>query len=153
MMAMAYGHVYVAQVAMGANDLQTVRAFTEAEAYDGPSIIIAYSHCIAHGIDMSKGMQNQKKIVECGAWPLYRYDPARAREGQNPLQLDSKPPKIKVRDWAYMETRFKMLTKSNPEAAEVLMVEAEKDITERWRYYERLAALDYSSGNGIPGTA
>jgi pyruvate-ferredoxin/flavodoxin oxidoreductase len=148
MMAMSYGSVYVAQVAMGASDLQTVKAFQEAEAYDGPSIIIAYSHCIAHGIDMSRGLGNQKKIVECGAWPLYRYDPDRTKAGLNPLQLDSKPPKIKVRDWAYMETRFKMLTKSNPEAAEQLMVQAEQDIAERWNYYERLAALDFSSGNG-----
>jgi pyruvate-ferredoxin/flavodoxin oxidoreductase len=125
-----------------------VRAFTEAEAYDGPSLIIAYSHCIAHGIDMSRGLGNQKKIVECGAWPLYRYNPALAGAGQNPLQLDSKPPKIRVRDWAYMETRFKMLTKSNPEAAEQLMIQAEKNIQERWNYYERLAALDFSGGNG-----
>ena len=148
MLAMSYGYVYVAQVAMGANDLQTIKAFQEAEAYDGPSIIIAYSHCIAHGIDMSRGLGNQKKIVECGAWPLYRYHPERAEQGENPLQLDSKPPKIKVRDWAYMETRFKMLTKSNPEAAETLMQRAEKDITERWKYYERLAELDFSNGNG-----
>ncbi len=147
MMAMSYGSVYVAQVAMGASDLQTIKAFQEAEAYEGPSIIIAYSHCIAHGIDMSRGLGNQKKIVECGAWPLYRYNPERAKLGENPLQLDSKPPKIRVRDWAYMETRFKMLTKSNPEAAEQLMVQAEKDITERWKYYERLAALDFSAGN------
>jgi pyruvate-ferredoxin/flavodoxin oxidoreductase len=147
MMAMSYGSVYVAQVAFGSNDLQTVRAFTEAEAYNGPSIIIAYSHCIAHGIDMSKGLGNQKKIVESAAWPLFRYNPDRAAHGMNPLELDSKPPKIKVRDWAYTETRFKMLTKSNPVEAEELMEHAEKNTLERWKYYEQLAGLHFD-GNG-----
>ena len=144
MMAMNYGYVYVAQVAMGANDLQTVKAFNEAEAYDGPSIVIAYSHCIAHGIEMSRGMEYQKAIVDCGAWPLYRYNPDRAKNGENPFQLDSKTPKTKVRDWAYTETRFKMLTKSNPEAAEKLMEMAQEDTMARWRLYEQLANLDFS---------
>ncbi|RPH93561.1 pyruvate:ferredoxin (flavodoxin) oxidoreductase [candidate division KSB1 bacterium] len=144
MMGIAYGHVYVAQVAMGANDLQTVKAFIEAEAHDGPSIIIAYSHCIAHGIDMSRGLQNQKLVVDCGAWPIYRYDPARAKDGQNPMQLDSKAPKIKVSDWAYAETRFKMLTKMNPQEAARLMELAQEDTLARWRLYEQLAANDYS---------
>ncbi len=141
MIAMAYGHVYVAQVAMGQNDLQTVKAFLEAEAYDGPSIIIAYSHCIAHGIDMAKGLGNQKQVVECGAWPLYRFHPERAKEGQNPLQLDSKAPKIKVADWAYSETRFKMLTKMNPEHAAHLMELAQIDTDARWKLY-RADGLD-----------
>jgi pyruvate-ferredoxin/flavodoxin oxidoreductase len=147
MMAINYGYVYVAQVAMGANDVQTVKAFVEAEAYDGPSLIIAYSHCIAHGIDMSRGMIQQKAVVESASWPLYRYNPDRTREGLNPLQLDSKPPKIKVKDWAYSETRFKMLTKINPEAAEELMDRAQKDTMERWRFYEQLASLDYSKND------
>jgi pyruvate-ferredoxin/flavodoxin oxidoreductase len=144
MLAMSYGYIYVAQIAMGANDLQTVKAFLEAEAYDGPSIIIAYSHCIAHGIDMAKGLEHQKMVVDSGAWPLYRYNPERAKEGQNPLQLDSKAPKIKVSDWAYAETRFKMLTKMQPEQAAKLMDMAQADTTARWRLYEQMAGLDFS---------
>jgi pyruvate-ferredoxin/flavodoxin oxidoreductase len=151
MIAMAYGHVYVAQVAMGANDLQTVKAFLEAEAYDGPSIIIAYSHCIAHGIDMARGLDNQKNIVECGAWPLYRYNPMLAHEGKNPLILDSKAPKIKVADWAYTETRFKVLTKMMPEHAAKLMEAAQADTEARWKLYEQMAKLDYGK-NGTNGT-
>ncbi|MFZ5432630.1 MAG: 4Fe-4S dicluster domain-containing protein, partial [Calditrichota bacterium] len=151
MIAMSYGHVYVAQIAMGANDLQTVKAFLEAEAYDGPSIIIAYSHCIAHGIDMAKGLDNQRMIVECGAWPLYRYNPALAKEGKNPLQLDSKAPKIKVADWAYNETRFKMLTKMQPENAKYLMELAQEDTMNRWHLYEQLAGLDYGKNGNEEG--
>jgi pyruvate-ferredoxin/flavodoxin oxidoreductase len=137
--AMTYGSVYVAAVAMGFNDMQTIRAFLEAEAFDGPSLIIAYSHCIAHGIDMAKGMNNQKVAVETGYWPLYRYNPMLAREGKNPLKLDSKPPKGKVEDFMYMEARFKMLTKSNPQEAKRLAVLAQKDVEERWKAYEELA--------------
>ena len=144
MIAMAYGHVYVAQVAMGQNDLQTVKAFLEAEAYDGPSIIIAYSHCIAHGIDMAKGLGQQKMAVESGSWPLYRYHPDRAHEGQNPLVLDSKAPKISVADWAYSETRFKILTKMHPEHAARLMELAQADTDARWKLYEQMASIDYS---------
>jgi pyruvate-ferredoxin/flavodoxin oxidoreductase len=138
-MAMVYGNVYVAQVAMGSNDLQTIRAFLEAEAYEGPSLIIAYSHCIAHGINMAKGMDNQKAAVDSGHWPLYRYNPALAREGKNPLKIDSKPPKIKFADYAYMEARYKMLTKSNPKAAKELMALAELDVQERWKALEELS--------------
>ncbi|HEY3296856.1 MAG TPA: pyruvate:ferredoxin (flavodoxin) oxidoreductase [bacterium] len=149
MIAMAYGHVYVAQIAMGSNDLQTVKAFLEAEAYDGPSLIIAYSHCIAHGIDMARGLNNQKNIVDCGAWPLYRYNPVLAHEGKNPLVLDSKPPKMKVADWAYTETRFKMLTKMNPEEAAKLMEAAQTDTDARWKLYEQMAGMDYArNGHG-----
>jgi len=137
--AMTYGNVYVAQVAMGSNDLQTIRAFIEAEAFDGPSLIIAYSHCIAHGINMAKGMNNQKAAVESGHWPLYRYNPMLARQGKNPLKIDSKPPKIKFADYAYMEARYKMLTKSNPKAAKELMALAELDVQERWKALEDLA--------------
>ena len=139
LIAMQYGTVYVAGVAMGANDMQTIRAFIEAEAYDGPSIIIAYSHCIAHGINMTTGMTNQKAAVECGHWPLYRYNPMLAREGKNPLKLDSKAPKITFEDYAYTEARYKMLTKSNPEEAKRLMVLAEEDARRRYRIFEEMA--------------
>jgi len=139
MMAMTYGSVYVAAVAMGHNDMQTIRAFLEAEAYDGPSLIIAYSHCIAHGINMAKGMNNQKAAVESGHWPLYRYNPILAREGKNPLKLDSKAPKIRFEDYAYTEARYKMLTKSNPEEAKRLMALAEEDARKRWKTYEEMA--------------
>jgi pyruvate-ferredoxin/flavodoxin oxidoreductase len=142
MMAMMYGSVYVAAVAMGHNDMQTIRAFLEAEAYDGPSLIIAYSHCIAHGINMAKGMNNQKAAVESGHWPLYRYNPLLAREGKNPLKLDSKAPKIRFEDYAYTEARYKMLTKSNPEEAKRLMALAEEDARKRWKTYEEMAQED-----------
>jgi pyruvate-ferredoxin/flavodoxin oxidoreductase len=145
MIAMTYGNIYVAQVAMGANDRQTVRAFVEAEGYDGPSLIIAYSHCIAHGINMRTGFDQHQAAVDSGAWVLYRYDPRRADEGLNPLQLDSKAPKIPMKDYAYNETRFRMLTQSKPEEAERLMELAQKDVNKSWQMYEQLASLDYSS--------
>ena len=138
--AMQYGNVYVAQVAMGYNDAQTVRAFMEVESYDGPSLIIAYSHCIAHGINMTKGMTHQKLAVECGHWPIYRFDPRLVAQGKNPLKLDSKPPKITFEEYAYMETRFRMLTKSHPEEAKRLLELAQKDVEERWKALEELAA-------------
>ncbi|MCF7798126.1 MAG: pyruvate:ferredoxin (flavodoxin) oxidoreductase [Candidatus Marinimicrobia bacterium] len=141
MMAMSYGNVYVAQVAMGANDAQTVRAFMEAEAYPGPSIIIAYSHCIAHGINMAKGMQQQKLAAETGHWPLYRYNPEMAAGGENPLKLDSKPPTRHFSEYAYNETRYKMLTKSMPERAKMLMEQAEKIAKNRYDHYSKLANL------------
>ena len=139
LIAMTYGNVYVAQVAMGYNDTQTIRAFMEAEAYDGPSLIIAYSHCIAHGINMTKGMSNQKAAVESGHWPLYRYNPSIAVEGKNPLKLDSKAPRIRFEEYAYMEARYTMLTKSDPEAAKRLMAEAQEDVKKRWARYEEMA--------------
>jgi pyruvate-ferredoxin/flavodoxin oxidoreductase len=139
LIAMQYGTVYVAGVAMGANDMQTIRAFIEAEAYDGPSIIIAYSHCIAHGINMTTGMTNQKAAVDCGHWPLYRFNPMLAREGKNPLKLDSKAPKISFEEYAYTEARYKMLTKSSPEEAKRLMVLAEGDARRRYRVFEEMA--------------
>ena len=138
LMAIAYGNVYVAKVAMGANDTQTLRAFLEAEAYDGPSIIIAYSHCIAHGINMEKGMENQKAAVDTGYWQLYRYNPGLIKEGKNPFKLESKGLKIPFKDYAYMETRYKMLTKSHPERASRLIKEAQQDVVEKWQEYERL---------------
>ena len=141
-MAMTYGNVYVAKVAMGANDQHTLRAFLEAEAYDGPSLIIAYSHCIAHGINMETAMQNQKAAVDSGHWPLFRYHPDLEAEGKNPFKLDSKGLKIPFKDYAYMETRYKMLTKSHPKEAAALMIEAQADVVRKWKEYERLAAYD-----------
>ena len=140
LMAISYGNVYVAKVAMGSSDVQTVRAFIEAEAYDGPSLIIAYSHCIAHGIDMAKGLQNQKAAVDSGHWQLYRFNPELTKEGKNPFKLESKGLKIPLKDYAYMETRYKMLTKSHPEEAAHLMEEAQKDVVEKWKAYEQMAA-------------
>jgi pyruvate-ferredoxin/flavodoxin oxidoreductase len=137
---MTYGNVYVASVAMGARDEHTLKAFLEAEAYDGPSLIIAYSHCIAHGINMTTAMQNQKAAVDAGQWLLYRYHPERARNGENPLQLDSRAPKIPIEQFLYFENRFKMLTKSKPEEARRLLEEAQKDVQSRWRMYEFLSA-------------
>ncbi len=144
--ATTYGNIYVAQVAMGANDRQTVQAFVEAESYDGPSLIIAYSHCIAHGIDMRTGFEQQQRAVDSGAWVLYRYDPRREDQGLNPLQLDSKAPKIPLRDYAYNETRFKMLTQSHPDEAEHLLKLAQADVNAHWRMFQQLASLDYSQG-------
>jgi pyruvate-ferredoxin/flavodoxin oxidoreductase len=140
LMAMTYGNIYVAFVAMGAKDEHTLRAFLEAESYDGPSLIIAYSHCIAHGINMAMGMQNQKAAVDAGHWLLYRFDPRRAAEGQNPLQLDSHGPKMALEKYLLMENRFKMLTKSRPEEAKRLFREAQEDVRARYRMYEDLAA-------------
>jgi pyruvate-ferredoxin/flavodoxin oxidoreductase len=147
MMAITYGSVYVASVAMGSNDIHTIRAFMEAEAYDGPSLIIAYSHCIAHGIDMAKGMQNQRAAVDCGHWPLYRYNPMLAMEGKNPLKLDSKAPKMKFEEYAYLEARYKMLTKSNPVEAKRLMALAEEDVKHRFKILEEMAREDAKPAN------
>jgi pyruvate-ferredoxin/flavodoxin oxidoreductase len=151
MLAMSYGTVYVARVAMGAKDTQTLQAFIEADAYHGPSIIIAYSHCIAHGINMTEGMQNQRLAVESGYWPLFRYHPERAERGENPLKLDSKAPKIKLVEYAYRETRYKMLTKSNPEEAKRLLTLAQEDVDSRWRLYDQMARLNYGAGEGGHG--
>ena len=142
LIAMAYGSVYVASIAMGAKDDQTLKAFLEAESYPGPSLIIAYSHCIAHGIDVEHGVgvQHQKMAVESGQWLLYRYDPRRAAAGENPLQLDSAAAKSKVQDYMLSENRFKMLTKSKPEDAKRLMEQAQKDAEARWQLYSYMAA-------------
>ena len=140
LLAMAYGNVYVARIAMGANDLQTLRAFLEAEAYDGPSLIIAYSTCIAHGFEMSKGLEQEKLAVQTGHWPLYRYNPGLLDEGKNPFTLDSKAPTLPLEQYAYNETRYRMLLQSNEERANTLMKEAQQDVRERWQQYEHLAA-------------
>ncbi|HEX6541359.1 MAG TPA: pyruvate:ferredoxin (flavodoxin) oxidoreductase [Ktedonobacterales bacterium] len=141
MIAMAYGSVYVARVAMGANDQQTLRAFLDAEAYDGPSLIIAYSHCIAHGIEMRKGLDQQRLAVQSGYWPLYRYNPALVEEGKNPLIIDSKAPSIPLEQYAYNETRYRMLAQSDPERAEALMHSAQHDVRETWQRYHDMAAV------------
>ncbi len=134
-----YGNVYVARVAMGAKDEHTLRSFLEAESFDGPSMIVAYAQCIAHGIDMTKGMQNQKAAVASGHWPLFRYDPRRASAGENPLMLDSGRPKIPLADYLSMENRYKMLTKSHPASAKRLWKMAQDDVDQRWQFYQRLA--------------
>ncbi|MTJ53024.1 pyruvate:ferredoxin (flavodoxin) oxidoreductase [Anabaena sp. UHCC 0253] len=139
LMAMTYGNVYVASVALGAKDEHTLKAFLEAEAFDGPSIIIAYSHCIAHGIDMTQGLQQQKALVDAGRWLLYRYNPALQNEGKNPLQLDMKAPSESVEKSMYQENRFKMLTKSKPEVAKQLLEQAQAEVNARWEMYQYLA--------------
>ena len=139
LMAMTYGNVYVASVALGAKDEHTLKAFLEAEAFDGPSIIIAYSHCIAHGIDMTTGLHQQKALVDSGRWLLYRYNPALQNEGKNPLQLDMKAPSESVEKSMYQENRFKMLTKSKPEVAKLLLEQAQMEVNARWEMYQYLA--------------
>ena len=139
-MAMAYGNVYVGQVSLGANDAHTVRVFQEAEAWDGPSIIIAYSHCIAHGIDMQRGLNQQKMAVDSGYWQLFRYNPALVDEGKNPFQLDCKPATLPLKDYIYTEARYQMLHKSSPESAAKLLELAKGDVAERRRMYEEMAA-------------
>ena len=141
MLAMTYGNIYVAKVAMGANPNQTVKAFVEAEAYPGPSLIIAYAHCIAHGYDLTNGYQQQQKAVNCGHWPLYRFDPRLKEKGKNPLQLDSKAPTLDLADYIYGETRYKSLQKINPQAAAQLLVYAKRDVSERFKLMEQLAAI------------
>ncbi|MDD5458760.1 MAG: pyruvate:ferredoxin (flavodoxin) oxidoreductase [Phycisphaerae bacterium] len=141
MLAMTYGNIYVAKVAMGANPNQIVKAFIEAENYPGPSLIIAYTHCIAHGIDMTTGYDLQKQAVECGHWPLYRFDPRLKEQGKNPLQLDSKAPTMKWEDYAYKQTRYKALQKINPQAAEQLGKLAAKDVADKWHLMEQLAKI------------
>ncbi len=139
LLAMAYGHVYVARVAMGADDVQTLRTFLEAEAYPGPSLIIAYSHCIAHGIDMRKGLDQQRLAVQSGHWPLYRFNPELADGGKNPLILDSKAPSIPLSQYIYNETRYRMLQQSDPDRAADLLHTAEHAIRAQWEHYRQLA--------------
>ncbi len=147
LIAMSYGYVYVARVAMGANDQQTLKAILEAEAFDGPSIVIAYSHCIAHGIDMTKGLDQQKLAVQSGHWNLFRYNPDLAAEGKNPLQVDSKEPSIPLEDYIYRETRYRMLAQSDEERAEMLLKSAQADVKSRWQYYQQMAAMHFGNGS------
>ena len=152
LIAMTYGHIYVASVAMGYKDEHTLKAFLEAESYPGPSLIIAYSHCIAHGINLDAGVgaKQQKLAVESGQWLLYRFDPRRADRGENPLQLDSAAPKGKVQDYLMSENRFKMLTKSKPEDAKRFFAQAQQDADRRWRHYQFLAGRDTSAPAATP---
>jgi pyruvate-ferredoxin/flavodoxin oxidoreductase len=149
LMATTYGTCYVARVALGASDNQTVTAFREAEAFAGPSLILAYSHCIAHGYDLAHGLEQQKAAVQSGYWPLFRYNPALRAQGRNPLVLDSRPPSLPLAKYIYNETRYTMLAQSNPAAAKELLALAERDVQDRWRLYEYLAA---QSMNGVVHT-
>jgi len=149
MIAMAYGYVYVAQIAFGASDQQTLNAFLEADAYDGPSLIIAYSHCIAHGFDLRNGLDQQKLAVKSGAWPLYRFNPALIKQGKHPLHIDSKKPTIPVSQYAYNETRYRMLLQSNEQRAEALMKLAQQDAEKRWDLYRQMAAMHYGESKEV----
>jgi len=140
--SMSYGNIYIAQVAYAANMTQTVKAFREAEAYKGPSLIIAYSQCIAHGIDMTIGTDQQKDAVECGFWPLFRYNPDLVESGKNPLQLDSKSPSGNLENFMYKQNRFRALRQSNPDRANMLLEAMRKDVSTRWKFYEQMANLD-----------
>ena len=141
LLAMTYGNIYVTKVAVGANANQTVKAFVEAEAYHGPSLVIAYSHCIAHGINMTAGYLEQKKAVACGHWPLYRFDPRLKEQGKNPLQLDSKAPTGDFEEYAYGENRYRTLKQSKPEVAAQLIKLAGSDAAQRYALMEQLANL------------
>jgi len=147
LLAVTYGNVYVARVAMGAGDMQTLKAFNEAEAYNGPSLIIAYATCIAHGIDLKNGLSQQKLAVQSGHWPLFRFDPRRAAEGKNPMQLDSKAPSVPLEDYIYNETRYSMLRQSHPEEAKKLLEDARQDVAARWKMYETWASMG-TNGKG-----
>jgi len=149
LLAMDYEHVYVAHVAYGAKDIQTIHAFNEAEAYPGPSLIIAYSPCIAHGIDLKNNHHQQQLAVDSGHWPLFRYNPERARQGKNPLHLDSKAPSIPYRQFIETEVRFNMLWRSHPERAEELLEEAQQDVLHRYHYYEQLASLPWEEDGSL----
>ena len=148
--AIAYGSVYVARVAMGADPQQTLSAFREAEAYDGPSLIIAYSHCIAHGIDMSKGLDQQNRAVASGYWPLIRYDPMAREAGGNPFLLDSLRPRIPLADYTSRELRYRSLAKTDPAEAERLHGLAEQSVAQRWEVYEEMATR---GAHGFPADA
>jgi pyruvate-ferredoxin/flavodoxin oxidoreductase len=138
----------VARVAMGADDQQTLKAFIEAEAYDGPSLIIAYSHCIAHGIEMRKGLEQQKLGVQAGHWMLYRYNPQLAEQGKNPLIIDSKAPSVPLEQYVYNETRYRMLLQSDEQRSEELINQAKQNNKARWEHYQELASEPHHNGNG-----
>jgi pyruvate-ferredoxin/flavodoxin oxidoreductase len=143
-MAMSYGNAYVARIALGANEGQTIKAFLEAEAYDGPSIIIAYCHCIGQGYNLINGLKQQKLAVKSGYWPLIRYNPELLKEGKNPLQLDSKGPSIPLEEYIYNENRYNILRHTIPDEAAELLKEAQADVNRRWRLYEHMAALTFN---------
>ncbi|OAI15243.1 MULTISPECIES: pyruvate:ferredoxin (flavodoxin) oxidoreductase [Methylomonas] len=149
LLAMDYGNVYVAHVAYAGKDTQTISAFLEAEAHDGPSIIIAYAPCIAHGVDMSNNHRQQNLAVKSGHWPLFRFDPAKIKQGKNPMHLDSAEPSIPYRDFVMSETRFSMLWQTHPDDAEAFLQQAQQDVKNRYRYYQQLAALDWSQAASV----
>ena len=142
MLAVSYGNVYVAQIAMGANPNQTLKAMREAESYHGVSLILAYSQCIAHGIDMAHGMSHQKDVVQCGLWPLFRYDPRLANTGDHPFRLDSRKPSIPFADFFHSETRFSQTMSGDSEEAKHMLDQAQRDIDDQWHFYEQIANLD-----------
>jgi len=144
---MDYEQVYVAQVAYGAKDVQTVRAFLEAEAHPGPSLIVAYAPCIAHGVDLANNHRQQQLAVQSGHWPLFRYAPSRAMQGKNPLHLDCGAPSIPYRRFAETETRFSMLWQSHPDAAEALLEQSQKDVLTRYHHYQQLAELPWDASS------
>jgi pyruvate-ferredoxin/flavodoxin oxidoreductase len=147
LMAMSYGHVYVASVAFGENDAHTVKTFQEAESYPGPSLIIAYSHCIAHGYDLAIGLEQQQRAVQCGIWPLYRFDPRLAMQGKPPLQIDSKPPRISVGEYMRNEARFRMVENLDPERFKRLSKEAAEQSKQRLSYYDQLSKISVGIDN------
>ncbi|PWU13086.1 MAG: pyruvate:ferredoxin (flavodoxin) oxidoreductase [Verrucomicrobia bacterium] len=151
LMAMTYRSVYVARIALGANDTQALKAFLEAEAYDGPSLIISYGHCIAHGYDLVHGLEQQKAAVLSGHWPLIRYNPALLKAGRNPLQLDSKAPTITLEQYRQNESRYTMLAQSHPEAAREFSARSQQILMDRWHHYEYLAAMQPGKNGGAPG--
>ncbi|NDJ77480.1 MAG: hypothetical protein GYB65_14605 [Chloroflexi bacterium] len=142
MIAMTYGNIYVAQIAHNANMNQAVKAFAEAEAYEGPSLIIAYTQCIAHGHDMLKGTEVQKLAVDSGFWPLYRFNPDNVTQGKQPLMLDSKAPTANIEDFMYMQNRFRILRTADPDRAQTLMEALRDDVQTRWKMYEQWAQFD-----------
>jgi pyruvate-ferredoxin/flavodoxin oxidoreductase len=147
-MAMAYGNVYVAKIAFGAKDAQTVKAFLEAESYRGPSLIIAYSHCIAHGYDLAFGAEQQKLAVDSGYWPLYRFDPRRVAQGETPLQIDSAPPKSQLAQFVKNETRFRMVEQQDPSRFRELIASSQEFTARRLALYTELAKPTVKPGNG-----
>ena len=145
--AMSYGHVYVARVAFGGKINQTVEALREAESYPGPSLIIAYSHCIAHGYDLSCGLRQQELAVKSGVWPLYRFDPRRIAQGEPPLQLDSAPPTIRAGEYMRNEGRFRQVERRDPERFRRLSAAAEREAAQRFAVYQQLAGLHVPAGD------
>jgi len=149
LLAMDYPNVYVAHVAYAGKDTQTLHAFLEAEAHDGPSIIIAYSPCIAHGVDLSYNHRQQNLAVASGHWPLFRFDPNKIKDGKNPMHLDSPPPSIPLRDFVMTETRFSMLWQTHPEAAERFLAQAQQDVKRRYHFYQQLAGLEWGENTSV----
>ena len=149
LLAMDYSNVYVAHVAYAGKDTQTLSAFLEAEAHDGPSIIIAYAPCIAHGVDLSNNHRQQNLAVKSGHWPLFRFDPSKAKAGKNPMKLDSAEPSIPYRDFVKTETRFSMLWQTHPDVAEQFLAQAQQDVTNRYHYYKQLSELDWTEATSV----